>query len=97
MTGVCETDFRTGDRGVEIAGQPHRLRLSVSALAEIAARFEAESPKALAAHLRRAALADWNIILRCTASPRVRHDLTRDEMLKLIPELGALMTEGLRA
>ena len=38
--------YRIGDRDVEIAGQSYRLRLTVSALAEIASVFEAESPKA---------------------------------------------------
>lgn len=89
--------FRIGDRTVEISGVSHRLRLSISALAEIAAAFDAESPKDLAVRLRRATVADWNLILRSVATPRPLKALGRDELLETIPELSALISEGLRA
>lgn len=90
------SDFRIGDRIIEIAGTRHRLRLSVSALAEIASVFEAESPKALAARLRKATVSDWNRVLRIVATPRPM-TLERDEMLAVMPELSALISDGLRA
>ena len=89
--------FRPGDRTVEIAGVCHRLRLSVSALAEMATAFEAESPKALAARLRTATVADWNTVLRIVATPRPTTALERDELLAVMPDLSALISDGLRA
>ena len=90
------SDFRIGDRAIEIAGRQHRLRLSVSALAEMAAAFEAESPKALAARLRKATAEDWNNVLRIVATPSPM-TLERDEMLAVMPELSGLISDGLRA
>ena len=88
--------YRIGDRDVEIAGQSYRLRLTVSALAEIASVFEADSPKALAGVLRTASLADWNRVLRCVATPKPA-PLDRDNMVQIMPDISALITEGLRA
>lgn len=89
--------YRAGDRRVVISGRQHRLRLSVSSLAEMAHAFEAETPKALAARLRIATLADWNQVLACVATPSLPRDLPREEMLSLLPILSELMTDGLRA
>ena len=89
--------FRPGDRTVEIAGVCHRLRLTVSALAEMANVFEAESPKALAARLRRATVSDWNEVLRIVVMPPPAKALERNELLPLLPELSALISDGLRA
>ena len=88
--------YRLGDRSVEIAGQSYRLRLTVSAFAEIASVFEAESPKALAGLLRTASLADWNRVLRCVATPKPAA-LGREDMVQIMPDISALITEGLRA
>ena len=88
--------YRLGDRSVEIAGRSYRLRLTVSALAEIAFVFDAESPKALAGVLRTAGLADWNRVLRCVASPKPA-DLGREELVQIMPDISALITEGLLA
>ncbi len=88
--------YRAGDKVVEIAGQEHCLRLSVSSLAEMANVFKAETPKALAARLRRATLADWNRVLACVATPVLPRDMHRDEMLSLLPILSELITDGLR-
>ena len=89
------SSYRMGDRRVEVAGQSYRLRLTVSALAEIASVFEAQSPKALAGVLRSASLADWNRVLRCVAMPKPA-SLTREDMEQIMPEISALITEGLR-
>jgi len=89
--------FRAGDKIVEIRGREHRLRMSVSALAELAAVFEADSPKALATRLRRATLTDWNRILRAMAMPGLGQNLGRSEIEPLLPILSNLIREGLRA
>ena len=89
------SSYRMGDRVVEVSGQSYRLRLTVSALAEIASVFEAQSPKALADVLRSASLADWNRVLRCVAMPKPAA-LTREDMEQIMPEISALITEGLR-
>ena len=89
--------FRPGDRTVDIAGVSHRLRLTVSALAEMASVFEAESPKALAARLRRATVSDWNEVLRIVAMPSPSRALQREELLSVLPEVSVLISDGLRA
>lgn len=89
------TEFRPGDRTIAIADQIHRLRLTVSGLAEIASVFQAKDPKALAARLRKANLADWNLILRCVATPPPPV-LRQDEMKVAVPVLSALIADGLR-
>ena len=86
-----------GDREVEVAGQSYRLRLSVAALAQMASVFEAESPKALASCLRQANLTDWNKVFRCVATPILASDVTREELVKILPEISALIAEGLGA
>jgi len=86
--------FRIGDRHVDIAGERIRLRLSISALAEIASGMEAESPRDLATRLRNATLADWNLILCSMATPRPDANLSKSELLELVPILGAVMSEG---
>ena len=88
--------YRLGDRHVEIAGQSHRLRLTVSALAEMASVFDAQSPKALADGLRHASLADWNRVLRCIAVPTPL-GLGREALVQIMPDLSALIAEGLCA
>ena len=88
------SSYRMGDRRVEVAGQSYRLRLTVSALAEIAFVFEAQSPKALAGVLRTASLADWNRVLRCVATPKPA-SLTREDMMQILPDISALIAEGL--
>ena len=89
--------FRAGDKIAEINGLPHRLRLTVSGLAEMADVFDADSPKTLAKRLRTATLSDWNAVLGCVARPSLRAPLSRAEMVPLLPILGALISEGLRA
>ena len=87
--------FRLGDRYVEIAGVRTCLRLSVSALAEMASTLEAQSPSELAARLRHATSKDWNIILRAVATPRPREDLSDSEISELLPILSAVISAGL--
>ena len=89
-------EFRPGDRTIEILGQLHRLRFTVSNLAEIGSVFGADSPKALAAHIRQATLSDWNVILGIVATPRPPA-LERDDMEVALPTLSALIADGLRA
>lgn len=91
------TPYRSGDKTVEINGKNCRLRLSVSALAQIAFLLNAETPKALADRLRRATLADWNAIFRCVAIPPFSAPLSRTEMERALPILSELIAEGLRA
>lgn len=90
------TDFRYGDRAIFIQGEPYRLRLSVSAIAELASVFDAQSPKDLAERLRRANVADWNRIFQLIATP-IPPNLTRDEMVKILPEISTVIREALRA
>jgi len=71
------------------------LRLSVSALAEIASEFGARSPTELAARLRSANAVDWHVILRAMATPRPKDNLSNTELLDLVPTLSAVMTAGL--
>jgi len=89
--------FRAGDKIVEINGLPRRLRLTVSSLAEMASVFDAKSPKDLADHLRNATAADWTAVLRCVTVPPLQGDLRREELVRVLPILSVLITEGLRA
>ena len=89
------SDFRLGDRHVAVTGVSTRLRLTVSALAEMASGLEAASPSDLAARLRRATIADWNIILRAMASPRPREDLSDAEFSELLPIISVVISTGL--
>ena len=94
--------FRAGDRTVEILGERRHLRLSLSALAEIASELEAESPQALAARLRRASPADWHIILRALSAPPPDRDLlagelSDGELAGLMPVISAVISEGFQA
>ena len=91
------TPFRPGDKTVKIDGKICRMRLSVSALAQIADVFGAETPKALADRLRRATLADWNAIFLCVAIPPFSTPLSRSEMERVLPILSDLIADGLRA
>ena len=91
------SSYRLGDREVEVAGQTYRLRLTVVALAQLASVFEAESPKALADCLRKADVVDWNKVFRCVATPILASDVTREELVKILPEISALIAEGLGA
>jgi hypothetical protein len=86
-----------GDRQVVVTGQVYRLRLTVSALAQMASVLEADSPKALAARLRKAGLAEWNVVFRCVATPASKTAFGREKMVEILPSLSALMSEGLRA
>ena len=88
-------EFRLGDRQIEVAGVSTSLRLTVSSLAEMASGLKAQSPTELAARLRRATAADWNIILRAVATPRPVTDVSKSELMDLVPILSALMSEGL--
>lgn len=87
--------FRPGDKTVLIAGHSTRLRLTVGALAEIADSLDADSPIALAARLRKANLAEWNLVLRAMATPRPVADLAPEKLLSLMPILSGVMTAGL--
>lgn len=89
-------DYRAGDRTVFIQGAPYGLRLTVSAFAAMANLFDARGPKDLANRLRRANVEDWNRILQLIATP-LPPDLSRDEMVKILPEISAVIREGLRA
>ena len=89
--------YRLGDRVVEVAGQSYRLRLSIAALAQMASVFEAESPKALASCLRQANLTDWNKVFRCVATPTPTSDFGHENLVQILPELSALITDGLGA
>lgn len=86
--------FRIGDRQCEIGGVSTRLRLSISALAEIADGLNAASAKDLAARLRRANAADWMIILRAVATPSPAKNISESDLLKLVPILSSLISEG---
>jgi len=90
------TDYRPGDRTVTINDKAYKLRLTVSAFAAMASAFEAQGPKDLAEKLRRAKVEDWNRILQLIAKPLPPH-LSRDEMVKILPEISAVIHEGLRA
>ena len=89
--------YRLGDRVVEVAGQSYRLRLSIAALAQMASVFEAESPKALADCLRKADVVDWNKVFRCVATPTPTSDFGHENLVQILPELSALITDGLGA
>ena len=89
--------YRLGDRVVEVAGQSYCLRLSVAALAQMASVFEAESPKALADCLRKADVTDWNRVFRCVSTPTPISDFGREELMQILPELSALIADGLGA
>lgn len=91
------SNYRLGDRVVEVAGQSYRLRLSVAALAQMASVFAAESPKALADYLRKADLAEWNKVFRCVATPIPASEFGRDALVGILPELSALISDGLGA
>ena len=90
------TDFRPGDRTVMIEDEPYRLRLSISAFAELASVFDAQGPKDLAERLRRANIEDWNRIFQLIATP-IPPKLTRDEMVEILPEISTVIREALRA
>jgi hypothetical protein len=90
------TDFRPGDRTVTIKGEAYTLRLSVSAFAAMADAFKTEGPKDLAKRLRRANVADWNRILQLMTTP-LPPDLDHNEMAKILPDISAVIHEGLRA
>ena len=91
------SSYRLGDRVVEVVGQSYGLRLTVAALAQMASVFEAESPKALADCLRKASVADWNKVFRCVATPTPSSDFGREDLADILPELSALIADGLGA
>jgi len=86
-----------GDKIVKIDSRMRRLRLTVSSLAEMASVFDAKCPKDLADHLRNATAEDWNAVLRCVTVPPLQDDLRREELVRVLPILSVLITEGLRA
>lgn len=88
-------DFRPGDRRVRIADQTHHLRFSVSSLAEMAYHLDADSPKALADRLRSADMADWHLVLNAVLTPYLDVPLAPEDWAKILPELSALIREGL--
>ena len=87
--------FRPGDRYVEINGVQTRLRLSLSALAEMASELNASSPEGLALRIRSASLSDWNRILRAVATPRPEISLAENDLEGLLPILTSVISEGL--
>lgn len=89
------SEFRPGDKTVLIAEHSTRLRLTIGALAEIADSLEADSPIALAAHLRKANLAEWNYVLRAMATPRPVADVPPEKLLSLMPIISGVMTAAL--
>jgi len=87
-------DFRQGDRYVDIGGVGTRLRFSLSALAEMAELMRAESPSDLARGLRKAGVAEWNLILQALATPRPETPVGVDELAEILPTLSAVIAEG---
>jgi len=91
--------YRIGDKTVLIKGVPTRLRLSVSALAEITQLTQSDSPAALAQQLRRAGKeADielWGLILNALATPRPKGTIEASELTKILPDIAAVISEGL--
>ena len=89
------SDFRLGDRTVIIAGQSTRLRLSVSALAEMADGLAVGSPTQMAEKLRQASLSDWNVMVSAMAHPCPVEALSRDQLSSLLPVLSLMVAESL--
>ena len=89
------SEFRPGDRYVVIDGMRRRLRLSISALAEIAHVLQAETPSELAGNLRRAGPPEWNLILNAMATPRPEIDLSEERLAQIVPILSAVISESL--
>lgn len=89
------SEFRIGDREVEVNGQSVRLRLTVSGLAEIAARFVAADAGDLAGKLRKAGQGDWNRVYAALATPRPMGALTESELAKIMPDISAVIADGL--
>jgi hypothetical protein len=89
------SEYRLGDRHLVIAGVETRLRFTVLALAEITSTLKTDTPSALALRLRRASDADWNVVVRALATPRVLDALSRTELEKILPDLSSLISEGL--
>lgn len=89
--------YRIGDRRIVAAGEPVRLRLSVSALAEIAVHFAAEDAQDLAVKLRGAGAKDWNAVYAALATPRPLTALTDSELAQILPEISLVIAEGLKS
>ena len=93
------SSYRPGDRSVTINGVPTRLRLTVAALAEIAEMTHSSTPAALANRLRQAGRETgsgvWQGILRALATPRPEGEISEAEMARLLPDIAAVITEGL--
>ncbi len=91
--------FRPGDRIVMIDGVETRLRLTLSALAEIAALTNTGTPAALAHRLRQAGRETgsgvWQPILKAIATPRPAGDISPSDMGRILPDLTAVIVEGL--
>ena len=87
--------FRLGDGQVVIAGVETRLRLTLSGLAEITSARGTDTPSALAARLREATDADWNIVLMAMAQPRPKTGLTQADLGQILPVLSAVIADGL--
>ena len=88
------SEYRAGDRIINIGGVRTRLRFSLSALAEMAELMRAESPSDLARGLRRAGVAEWNLILKTLATPRPNKPLRQDSFAEILPTLSAVIAEG---
>jgi len=84
------SEYRAGDRIINIGGVRTRLRFSLSALAEMAELMRAESPSDLARGLRKAGVAEWNLILQALAMPRPETPLNEDLLAELLPTLSAV-------
>ncbi|WP_427449918.1 hypothetical protein [Litorimonas sp. WD9-15] len=93
--------FRPGDRIVMIDGVETRLRLTVSALAEIANVTGSDSPAALANRLRQAGrggdMGVWQGLVSALATPRPAAEIPEDELAKFLPDIAAVIAEGLGA
>lgn len=88
------SEYRAGDRIINIGGVRTRLRFNLSALAEMAELMRAESPSDLARGLRKAGVAEWNLILQALAMPRPETPLNEDQLAELLPTLSAVIAEG---
>lgn len=88
--------YRIGDRRIVVAGEPVKLRLSVSALAEIAVHFAAEDARDLAVKLRGSGAKDWNAVYAALAIPCPQTALTESELAQILPEISLVIAEGLK-
>ena len=91
------SEFRPGDRYVVIDGMRRRLRLNISALAEIVDVLQAQTPSELARNLRQAGPPEWNQILKAMSTPRPETQLSEERLAEVLPILTAVISEGFNA